>query len=150
MRGPHLEITHTRRPNRGTSRAARQLHISQPALHVKVNKLAESLGRPLYRSDGRRLALTPAGERVARFANELDDTLASFLAEMHGIAPTRPLVLAAGDGAYLYLLGDVIHDALTRRPAAAAGQLRPRPHARRDQVRRADLGWPCSTCCPTT
>ena len=37
------------------TRAAEELHISQPALHVKVRKLSESLGRPLYRRAGRRL-----------------------------------------------------------------------------------------------
>ncbi|GAB2605286.1 LysR family transcriptional regulator [Paractinoplanes abujensis] len=90
------------------TRAAEQLHISQPALHVKVRKLAESLGRPLYRRDGRRLVLTADGETVARFARAHDERLAHFLSEFSGAARTRPVVLAAGQGAYLYLLGDTI------------------------------------------
>ncbi|MFD0541615.1 LysR family transcriptional regulator [Actinomadura luteofluorescens] len=45
------------------TRAAEALHISQPALHVKVQKLADTLGRPLYTRQGRRLALTPAASR---------------------------------------------------------------------------------------
>ncbi|WP_433478061.1 helix-turn-helix domain-containing protein [Spirillospora sp. CA-142024] len=49
------------------TRAAEELHISQPALHVKVQKLAENLGRPLYTRQGRRLTLTSTGEQVARF-----------------------------------------------------------------------------------
>jgi DNA-binding transcriptional LysR family regulator len=48
------------------TRAAAELHISQPALHVKVRKLAEALGRPLYRRDGRRLVLTADGEAIRR------------------------------------------------------------------------------------
>ncbi|MBC6461849.1 LysR family transcriptional regulator, partial [Actinomadura sp. HBU206391] len=96
------------------TRAAGELRISQPALHVKIRKLADSLDRPLYRREGRRLVLTAEGEVVARFARELDTRVSDFLAEVRGTAPARPLVLAAGEGAYLYLLGDVVRDALTR------------------------------------
>ncbi|MFI0482022.1 LysR substrate-binding domain-containing protein [Actinomadura sp. 9N215] len=94
------------------TRAAEELHISQPALHVKVRKLADALGRPLYTRHGRRLALTPAGEQVARFARDLDARMTAFLADVHGTAPTRVPTLAAGEGAYLYLLGDVVHPGL--------------------------------------
>jgi DNA-binding transcriptional LysR family regulator len=90
------------------TRAAAELHISQPALHVKVNKLAVSVGRPLYQRTGRVLALTPEGEAVARFARDLDGMMAALIAEVRGRSPLRPLTLAAGEGAYLYLLGDVI------------------------------------------
>jgi DNA-binding transcriptional LysR family regulator len=95
------------------TRAAAELHISQPALHVKVRKLAEGLGRPLYRREGRRLALTSEGELVARFAREQDDRLAALLADLGAGVPRRPVVLAAGSGAYLYLLGDAIRAMLT-------------------------------------
>lgn len=86
--------------------AARDLHISQPALHVKVRKLAEAVGQPLYLRQGRRLVLTSEGEALARFARERADQLEQFLAELGG--EQRRVALAAGQGAYLYLLGDVI------------------------------------------
>jgi len=88
--------------------AAKQLHISQPALHVKVRKLAEAVGRPLYVRQGRQLMLTADGEAVARFAREREERLAEFLSELEGERQDRRVVLAAGQGAYLYLLGDVI------------------------------------------
>lgn len=94
----HLNFTH----------AAAALHISQPALHVKVTKLAETMGRPLYVRQGRTLTLTPEGEAVARFARDLDARMTTFLSELQGAAEIRPLTLAAGEGAYLYLLGEVI------------------------------------------
>ncbi|MBE1534967.1 LysR family transcriptional regulator [Actinomadura algeriensis] len=93
------------------TRAAEELHISQPALHVKVQKLADTLGRPLYTRHGRRLALTPAGEAAARFARDLDARVASFLADLHGVSSRVP-TLAAGEGAYLYLLGGVVRSGL--------------------------------------
>lgn len=94
------------------TRAAAELRISQPALHVKVRKLALALGRPLYHRSGRRLVLTADGEAVARFARTHDERLADFLAEFAGVVPGRPVVLAAGQGAYLYLLGDTIRAVL--------------------------------------
>ncbi|MER6813955.1 LysR family transcriptional regulator [Spirillospora sp. NPDC000708] len=90
------------------TRAAEDLHISQPALHVKIRKLAETLGRPLYTRHGRRIALTPTGEAVARLARDLDARVSAFLADLDGTAPSRLPVLAAGEGAYLYLLGDAV------------------------------------------
>jgi DNA-binding transcriptional LysR family regulator len=51
--------------------AARALHISQPALHVQVRKLSESLGVVLYHREGRVLVLTSEGERVLAFVSPL-------------------------------------------------------------------------------
>ena len=90
------------------TRAAEALHISQPALHVKITKLATTVGRPLYRRTGRTLALTTEGEAVARFARDLDKRMSAFLDEVRATEQVRPLTLAAGEGAYLYLLGDAI------------------------------------------
>jgi DNA-binding transcriptional LysR family regulator len=98
------------------TRAAEELRISQPALHVKIRKLAQTLGRPLYHRTGRRLVLTADGEAVARFARGHDERLSHFLAEFAGAAPARPVVLAAGQGAYLYLLGDTIRAVLAEEP----------------------------------
>lgn len=115
----HLNFTH----------AAEELHISQPALHVKVRKLSAALGRPLYRREGRRLWLTPQGEAVARFARQLDEQAVSFLAELQAGVATRPVVLAAGEGAFLYLLGDVV-----RRLRVEAGSLLRLRTCDRDQM----------------
>ncbi len=90
------------------TRAAAALHISQPALHVKITKLAAAVGRPLYVRHGRTLTLTPEGETAARFARDLNRRMSTFLDEIHAVATERPLTLAAGEGAYLYLLSEVI------------------------------------------
>ncbi len=94
--------------HRNFTRAAEQLHISQPALHVQIKKLAEAIGRPLYRRDGRALVLTPEGERLAAYGREIDERGTTVLAELRGERERGPVVLAAGQGAFLYLLGDAI------------------------------------------
>ncbi len=90
------------------TRAAEGLHISQPALHVKISKLAGWLGQPLYRKLGRNLVLTPAGERVAAYAREERERSLAFVEELRTGVERAPVVLCAGTGAYLYLLGPTI------------------------------------------
>ncbi|AZY50221.1 LysR family transcriptional regulator [Bordetella avium] len=53
------------------SRAAQQLHLSQPALSGQLRMLQEWFGEPLYRRNGHGIALTEAGERLATHARQL-------------------------------------------------------------------------------
>lgn len=90
------------------SESARLLHISQPALHAKVRKLSEQLDAKLYLRVGSALQLTNAGEQVARHARELLLLNQRFV---KGLAQGQEQVvvsLAAGEGAYLYLLGKAL------------------------------------------
>ena len=94
--------------HRNFTRAAAQLHLSQPALHVQIKKLAEAVGRPLYVRRGRSLVLTTEGERLAAYGREVLDRGDRVLAEMRGETAAGPVILAAGQGAFLYLLGPAI------------------------------------------
>ena len=65
------------------SRAAEQLHQSQPTVSIHIRKLSESLGQILFERDGRGLRLTAAGEEVYETCRvlfstfeDLDDRLA--------------------------------------------------------------------------
>jgi LysR family transcriptional regulator, low CO2-responsive transcriptional regulator len=86
------------------TRAAARLHISQPALHTKITKLGRSVGRPLYVRRGRSIEITETGTQVQRFARELTASTMAFQNELLG-EPDQSVVLAAGEGSYLYLLG---------------------------------------------
>ena len=94
--------------HRNFTHAAKELHISQPALHVQIKKLADAVGRPLYRREGRALVLTPEGERLAAYGREISERSTAVLAELRGEQVTGPVVLAAGQGAFLYLLGPAL------------------------------------------
>jgi DNA-binding transcriptional LysR family regulator len=89
--------------------AARTLGISQPALHVKIRKLGEAMGLVLYVRRGRTLELTADGVRVLAFARELLERKARFVAELSGGAG-GPVVVAAGEGTWLYWLGRLLLD----------------------------------------
>jgi LysR family transcriptional regulator, low CO2-responsive transcriptional regulator len=86
------------------TRAAEELRLSQPALHVKINKLGSALGVGLYERDGRSLLLTSAGRDVARFAANLETDLRAFVIELGSASTDTPLVIAAGEGALSYVL----------------------------------------------
>lgn len=103
----HLNFTH----------AARALHLSQPALHAQIRRLSETLGVPLYGREGRRLQLTAEGEDVLRFARQTRERSAAFVERLRTGHSRQPLVLAAGEGALLYLLGDAVRAFATRGPA---------------------------------
>ncbi|WP_398498329.1 LysR family transcriptional regulator [Variovorax sp.] len=90
------------------SESARLLHISQPALHAKVRKLAEQLDAKLYLRVGSALQLTNAGEQVARHARELLLLNQRFVKGLAQGQEQAVVSLAAGEGAYLYLLGKAL------------------------------------------
>ncbi|HTT39386.1 MAG TPA: LysR family transcriptional regulator [Burkholderiales bacterium] len=53
------------------SAAARELHLTQPAVSMQVKQLEEQVGLPLTERVGRRIQLTDAGEEVALHARRL-------------------------------------------------------------------------------
>ena len=88
--------------------AAKERHLSQPALHKQIRSLSESLGVALYQKVGRNLLLTPAGHRLARLERELGERIGAFEADVLARERSARVGLAAGRGAYLYLLGKAI------------------------------------------
>jgi DNA-binding transcriptional LysR family regulator len=99
------------------TRAARELHVSQPALHVQIGKLSSELGVPLYKKVGQRLELTADGLRVAGFGREMRERAERLMDELRLRESRRPVILCAGAGAYLYLIGPAIARFLGRKSA---------------------------------
>lgn len=94
--------------HRSFAGASRALRRAQPTVHLQVQKLAEHLNTTLYVRAGRGIALTAEGQSVAAFARETLARNASFERRLAGRTETRPAVLAAGEGAFLYLLDDAV------------------------------------------
>lgn len=87
--------------------AARELRLSHSTLSVQIKELGERLGGALFERRGRRLVLTPRGEQVlvyadeiVRLGNELADVTegrregSERVAVRVGIAPSLPRTLA--------------------------------------------------------
>jgi DNA-binding transcriptional LysR family regulator len=55
----------------GFNRAAEQVGRTQSAVSQQIRRLEEQLGQPLYRKNGRGLALTEAGDVMLRYARKI-------------------------------------------------------------------------------
>lgn len=53
------------------SRAAEELHLSQPGVSMQLKKLAEAVGHPLLEQSGKRLRLTEHGQDLVATAREV-------------------------------------------------------------------------------
>jgi len=69
----------------GFNRAAQQVGRSQSAVSQQIRKLEEQLGQPLFRKEGRRLALTEAGDVVLSYARRILDLNDEAVAAVQGI-----------------------------------------------------------------
>lgn len=73
------------------TRAAEELHLSQPAVSMQVRQLEDSAGLPLFEKMGKRLHLTEAGREMFTYARrigqelqELDDVMAALKGVQRG------------------------------------------------------------------
>lgn len=57
--------------HRSYTRAAEELHLTQPAVHIQVRRLEESMGLRLFETVGRRILLTHAGELTLAAASDV-------------------------------------------------------------------------------
>jgi len=79
------------------TRAARELHVSQPTVSVQLRQLAERVGEPLFEPVGRQIRLTPAGEALQATVTDISACWQRFegrLGELQGLLRGR-LRLAA-------------------------------------------------------
>ncbi|MEZ5478191.1 MAG: LysR substrate-binding domain-containing protein, partial [Thiolinea sp.] len=103
--GKHLSFT----------RAAEEMHLSQPAMSIQIKRLEESVGMPLVEKMGRRLFLTEAGREFFDAARDVLDRLKVLNEDMIGMEEgvKGPLNLAAITTAKYFmphLLGAFLRD----------------------------------------
>jgi LysR family transcriptional regulator, low CO2-responsive transcriptional regulator len=84
------------------SRAAEELHLTQPAVSTQIKELAQGAGLPLFERIGRRTYLTPAGEEMLHCANAIMQRMKEAedaLARLKGVTGGRlnVAVISAGD-----------------------------------------------------
>jgi len=93
------------------TRAAEELHMTQPAISGHIRQMAEQLGMPLIEQVGKRLHLTEAGEEVQKAAldviNRTED-LEMRLADLAGMIRGRLRLSVTTTAEYFapHLLGD--------------------------------------------
>ena len=92
------------------TRAAKLIGLSQPALFDRIKKLSDVVGVALYERQGRSLLLTAAGVKTAAFARQQLQLSERFISDIRGDAAAESVTLAAGEGAYLYVIGNAVRE----------------------------------------
>ncbi|WJW75341.1 LysR family transcriptional regulator [Thiohalobacter sp. IOR34] len=85
------------------TRAAEDLHLSQPAVSMQVKQLEEALGLPLFEQLGKRIHLTEAGEEMRRYAHAINGLLQEaeqVFDEMRGLERGRLNIAVASTANY--------------------------------------------------
>jgi DNA-binding transcriptional LysR family regulator len=88
--------------HRSFSRAAEELHLTQPAVSTQVRKLEEHAGLPLFEQLGKKIHLTPAGAQMLQSSREIIQKFQEAeeaMAQYKGISGGRlnVSVISAGD-----------------------------------------------------
>jgi DNA-binding transcriptional LysR family regulator len=88
------------------SRAAEELHLSQPAVTSQIRSLEEGLGIALFDRVGRNATLTPAGETLLPFVRQIEILTGDALAALapFGVQEGIELSLGASHTIGIYLL----------------------------------------------
>ena len=91
-------------------RAAESIHISQPALSRRIDKLEEALGVKLFERSTRRVALTNVGRAFARDAERILDDLDNALLGIRDVASSSlgHVTIACVPSAAYYFMPQVI------------------------------------------
>lgn len=88
--------------HRSFSRAADELHLTQPAVSTQVRKLQEHAGLPLFEQLGKKIHLTPAGAQMLQSSREIIQKFQEAeesMAQYKGVSGGRlnVSVISAGD-----------------------------------------------------
>lgn len=82
--------------NLSFTRAARELHLTQPAVSQQVKLLEQEVGLPLFEQIGRKVHLSPAGAELLRYAGQVLELLREAGESLAAIRGLRRGVLKVG------------------------------------------------------
>lgn len=106
-----LRVFGTVARHQSMTRAARELHMTQPAVSIQVKQLQEAIGIPLIEVIGHRIHLTEAGVHLQKMHEVVSDEIASFretVSQLRGGLEGSLTISAASTAKYFlpYLLGE--------------------------------------------
>lgn len=90
--------------------AARAIHLSQPAVSARIQKLERTLGTTLLLRSSRGVSPTPAGQKLLAYAHEIEALLERAAAEVGDSETMGPLELIASTTIAALVLPRVLAD----------------------------------------
>ena len=85
------------------TRAAEELHLTQPAVSMQIKQLEQSVGLPLFEQLGKKVFLTDAGHELSRYSSAITtqlDELEQVVDEMKGLQRGRLTIAVATTANY--------------------------------------------------
>ena len=85
------------------TRAAEELHLTQPAVSMQIKQLEESAGLPLFEQLGKKIYLTPAGQEMHHYCRAIAQQLEEVdrvMEEMKGMKRGRLVIAVASTANY--------------------------------------------------
>lgn len=76
----------------GFTRAAEELHLTQPTVSMQIKKLTDAVGLPLFEQVGKKIYLTAAGRSLQNFSREIFENFTRFemtIADLKGMKQGR-------------------------------------------------------------
>jgi DNA-binding transcriptional LysR family regulator len=89
--------------NLSYTRAAEELHLSQPAVSMQIKQLEENCGIPLFEQLGKKIFLTEAGRELSHYARTIAQQLAeaeAVLGELKGLKRGKLKISVASTANY--------------------------------------------------
>ncbi len=97
--------------NLSYTKAAQELHLTQPAVSMQIRQLEENIGLPLFEQLGKKIFLTAAGEEMYRYSRSIAlqlDEASEVIESLRGLKSGRLAVSVASTASYFatLLLGE--------------------------------------------
>lgn len=115
-----LKVFETVARHMSFSRAAEELHLTQPAVSTQVRQLESHVGLPLFEQLGKKIYLTPAGHEMLHYSRSIIQQFREAedaMSQLKGISGGRlnVAVISAGDYFFPRLLAEFMerHDGVT-------------------------------------
>lgn len=95
--------------NKNFTRAAEELFLTQSSVSAQIKQLTDFIGHPLIEQIGKKINITPVGERLVQLYDELDEDWERFEDDMAGLtSPDKGLINVAGVNTCQYFFPRVL------------------------------------------
>ncbi|MGH7660399.1 MAG: LysR family transcriptional regulator [Vulcanimicrobiaceae bacterium] len=101
------------------TRAAERLSYAQSAVTTQIQSLERELGQPLFRRLGRRIELTPAGEKLEQYAARIGDLAEEAVSALRQQDATETIRVGTAESLCTYRLPSIIQALRRRHPLAS-------------------------------
>jgi len=95
--------------NKNFTRAAEELFLTQSSVSTQIKQLSEFIGHPLFEQIGKKIIITPVGERVVQLYKDLDSEWHKFEEDMATLtSPTKGVINVTGVNTCQYFFPRVL------------------------------------------